>query len=58
MIGAIKKVQLFRCKRCPQEIRVLRAYLRQRETLVGAAAQEIQHMQKALTEMNVHFRSQ
>ncbi len=38
-----------------QEIRVLRAYLRQRETLVGAAAQEIQHMQKALTEMNVQL---
>ena len=41
--------------RPPQEIRVLRAYLRQRETLVGAAAQEIQHMQKALTEMNVQL---
>jgi len=41
--------------RPPQEIRVLRAYLRQGETLVGAAAQEIQHMQKALTEMNVQL---
>lgn len=38
-----------------QEIRVLRAYLRQREMLVGAASQEIQHMQKALTEMNVQL---
>lgn len=41
--------------RPPQQIRVLRAYLRQRESLVGAAAQEIQHMQKALTEMNVQL---
>jgi transposase len=38
-----------------QEIRVLRAYLRQREMLVGAAAQQIQHMQSALTEMNVQL---
>lgn len=38
-----------------QEIRVLRAYLRQREMLVGAASQQIQHMQKALTEMNVQL---
>src|SRR6267378_1706720 len=30
-------------------------HLRQRETLVGAAAQEIQHMQKALTEMNLQL---
>jgi transposase len=37
------------------EIRVLRAYLRQREMLVGAASQQIQHMQKALTEMNVQL---
>lgn len=36
-----------------QEIRVLRAYLRQREELVGAAAQPIQHLQRSLTEMNV-----
>jgi transposase len=38
-----------------QEIRVLRSYLRQREELVGAASQQIQHMQKALTEMNVQL---
>ncbi len=41
--------------RPPQEIRVLRAYLRQREMLVGAASQQIQHLQKALTEMNVQL---
>lgn len=38
-----------------QEIRVLRAYLRQREQLVAAASQQIQHMQHALTEMNVQL---
>ena len=38
-----------------QSIRVLRAYLRQREELVAAAAQQIQHMQRALTEMNVQL---
>jgi transposase len=38
-----------------QEIRVLRAYLRQREELVAAASQQIQHMQKSLTEMNVQL---
>jgi transposase len=38
-----------------QAIRVLRAYLRQREELVGAAAQQIQHMQRSLTEMNVQL---
>lgn len=38
-----------------QEIRVLRAYLRQRELLVGAASQQIQHMQQSLTEMNVQL---
>ncbi len=35
------------------EIRRLRSYLRQRAMLVGYAAQHIQHMQKALTQMNV-----
>jgi len=34
---------------------VLRAYLRQRENLVSAASTCIQHMQKALTEMNVQL---
>jgi len=38
-----------------QEIRVLRAYLRQREELVAAASQQIQHMQRSLTEMNVQL---
>lgn len=37
------------------EIRGLRTYLRQRENLVTAAATCIQHMQKALTEMNVQL---
>jgi len=32
---------------------VLRAYLRQRETLVSYAASHVQHMQKALEQMNV-----
>jgi hypothetical protein len=36
-------------------LRVLRSYLRQREMLVVAASQQIQHMQKALTEMNVQL---
>ena len=35
------------------EIRRLRSYLRQRAMLVEYAAQHIQHMQKALTQMNV-----
>jgi transposase len=35
-----------------QEV-VLRSYLRQRQMLVGYKAKHIQHMQKALTEMNV-----
>ena len=38
-----------------KEIRILRSYLRQRERLVVASSQEIQHMQKALTEMNVQL---
>lgn len=36
-----------------EEIRVLRAYLRQRESLVAAAGTCMQHMQKVLTEMNL-----
>jgi transposase len=39
--------------RPPDEICVLRSYLRQREMLVQAAAQHIQHMQKALQQMNL-----
>jgi transposase len=38
-----------------QEIRVLRSYLRQREELVAAASQQIQHLQRSLTEMNVQL---
>jgi transposase len=38
-----------------EEIRALRSYMRQRETLVAATTQSIQHMQKALTEMNVQL---
>ena len=36
-----------------EDIRRLRSYLRQRSMLVRCAAQHIQHMQKALTQMNV-----
>src|SRR5262245_46439100 len=41
--------------RAPEEIRVLRTYLRLRERCVGAASQSVQHMQKALIEMNVQL---
>lgn len=37
------------------EIRVLRTYLRQRESLVAAASKCTQHMQKTLTQMNVQL---
>jgi len=37
------------------EIQVLRTYLRQRENLVAAGSTCIQHMQKALTQMNVQL---
>ncbi len=37
------------------DICVLRSYLRQRDTLISAAATCIQHRQKALTEMNVQL---
>jgi transposase len=40
----------------PEEpFRILRTYLRQRETLVVGSSQAIHHMQKALTEMNVQL---
>jgi transposase len=39
--------------RPPDEICVLRSYLRQKEMLIQASAQHIQHMQKALQQMNV-----
>jgi transposase len=35
----------------------LRAYLRQRDMLIKSAAQHIQHMQKALTQMNLHLQN-
>ncbi len=35
----------------------LRAYLRQRDMLIKSAAAHIQHMQKALTQMNVHIHN-
>ena len=38
------------------EIRRLRSYLRQRAMLVEYASQQIQHMQKALTQMNVKLQ--
>jgi transposase len=39
----------------PEEIRVMRTYLRQRENLVAAAGTCIQQMQKVLTQMNVQL---
>lgn len=39
--------------RPPEEVCVLRSYLRQKEMLVQAAAMHIQHMQKALQQMNL-----
>lgn len=38
-----------------EQIVRLRAYVRERERLVGTAASHIQHMQKALTQMNVQL---
>ena len=37
------------------QIRVLRSYMRQRENLVTATGTAVQHMQKALTEMNIQL---
>lgn len=39
--------------RPPDEICVLRSYLRQKEMLIQASSQHIQHMQKALQQMNL-----
>ena len=39
--------------RPPESVRALRAYHRQRQMLIGYAAGHVQHMQKALTQMNV-----
>jgi transposase len=41
--------------RPPAQIQVLRSYMRQRENLVAAASICVQHMQKALTEMNLQL---
>ena len=41
------------CFRPSDEVCVLRSYLRQRESLIATAAQAVQHMQKALEQMNV-----
>lgn len=38
-------------------ILALRAYLRQRDMLIKNAAQHIQHMQKAFTQMNLHLHN-
>ncbi|MFN2121797.1 MAG: IS110 family transposase [Anaerolineales bacterium] len=38
-----------------EQVAVLRSYLRQRDRLVRLASQHIQHMQKALTEMNIQL---
>jgi len=47
---------LLRASFQPQgEIATLRSYLRQRERLLEAAAAHIQHMQKALTQMNLQL---
>jgi len=42
--------------RPPEQICVLRSYLRQRAMLVTYASQHIQHMQKALTQMNLKLQ--
>lgn len=41
--------------RPPDEIVILRSFMRQREMLVGSAATHIQHMQKALQQMNLRL---
>ena len=43
------------CFRPPAQICRLRSYLRARSRMVESAAQQILHMQKALTQMNVHL---
>lgn len=43
--------------RPPEQVCALRSYLRQRETLVRGAAAQIQHMQKALTQMNLQLHT-
>ena len=41
--------------RPPQEVRAVRTLLRHRDNLVQMAASHVQHMQKALTQMNLHL---
>jgi transposase len=56
MAAATSLLWLAACKLSTEgEIAELRAYLRQRERLLDYAASHIQHMQKALTEMNVQL---
>ena len=44
------------CFRPADQVVVLRSYLRQRAALLADAARDIQHMQKALTQMNVKLQ--
>jgi transposase len=44
------------CFRPEDQVVVLRSYLRQRATLLADAARDIQHMQKALTQMNIKLQ--
>ena len=56
MAAALHSNGLLRASFRPREqIVELRAYLRQRERLLEYAAAHIQHMQKALMEMNVQL---
>jgi transposase len=43
------------CFRPEADIRVLRAYLRQRQMLIEARAEHVQHMHKALVQMNIQL---
>jgi len=42
--------------RPPERIRQLRSYLRQRSMLIKYASQHVQHMHKALTQMNIKLQ--
>ena len=42
--------------RPPEQIRQLRSYLRQRSMLIKYASQHVQHMHKALTQMNIKLQ--
>ena len=43
--------------RPPEQLCILRSYLRQRETLISSGSAHIQHMQKALTQMNLPLQT-